>query len=89
VNDQFGLDLKAVRQHRKRFDEAAREHPVAGEDVVESLAEHARQECRQHPVAGAVPAPVGRLPLTDLKPTTMSRCSPKSFSISRGALAAS
>ena len=40
VHGEFGLDLEAIRQHRKGFDEAAREHAIAGKNILEGLAEH-------------------------------------------------
>ena len=43
VHAELGLDLEAVRQHRKGFDEAAREHAVAGKNILEGLAEHRRR----------------------------------------------
>src|SRR5437870_5092131 len=40
VHAQFGLDLETVRQHRKGLYETAREHAVAGQNVLERHAEH-------------------------------------------------
>ena len=67
VHAEFGFDLETIRQHRKGFDEAAREHAVAGKDILEGLAEHRREKAGQHPVAGAVAGPVGGDRLIDAK----------------------
>ena len=67
MHAQLGFDLETIRQHRKGFDEAARKHAVAGQDVLECLAEHRGEEARQHPVAGAVAGPVSGDRLIDAK----------------------
>src|SRR5205807_1540318 len=63
VDAQLGFYLEAIRQHRKGLDEAAREYPIAGKNILEGLTEHRGEKAGQHPVAGAVAAPIGSLRL--------------------------
>ena len=65
MHRQFGLDLKAAGEDRKRFDEAPREHPIAGQDIGEGAAENVGDKAGQHPVAGAVAGAIGRLVAID------------------------
>ena len=65
VHAELGLDLESVGQHGKGFHEAAREHAVAGQNILECLAEYRREKSGQHPVARAVAGPVGRDRLVD------------------------
>ena len=65
MHRQLGLDLESAGQNRKRFDETAREHPVAGQDVGERVAEHVRDKTGEQPVAGAMAGPVRRLFVVD------------------------
>ena len=78
VNRQLGLDLEAARQHRKRFHEAPREHPVAGQDIGEGRAEHRGDEGGQQPVSGAVAAAVRRLRPPRRAPPPPCRAGPRS-----------
>ena len=52
---------KPPREHRERFDEPPREHPVARQDVGEGRPEYRGEKAGQQPVAGAVAAAVGGL----------------------------
>ena len=61
MHGQLGLDLEAAGEHRERFDEAARERAVTGQNVFEGVAEHRGDEAGQQPVAGDVAGPIGRL----------------------------
>src|SRR3546814_9590258 len=61
VHRQLGLDLEALRQSREGLHEAAREHAVAGEDIVEALAEEAADQPGEQQVAEPVAAAVGLL----------------------------
>ena len=61
MHGQFGLDLEAAGQNRKRLDEAAREHAIAGQDIGEGAAEDMGDEAGQQPIAGAMAGAIGRL----------------------------
>src|SRR3546814_3882623 len=61
VHCQLGLNLETLRQGRKGLHEAARERAVAGEDIVEALAEEAADQLGEQPVAELVAAAVGVL----------------------------
>ena len=90
MHGQFGLDLEAAGENRKRFDEAARKHPIAGEDIGEGAAENVGDKAGQQPVAGAMAGAIGRF-FAD-RPgvaTTISSRSARSLSIIAGALGAS
>jgi len=64
MDADLGLDLESGRQHRKTFDEAAREDTVARQDVRKAAAEQTGEHPRQQPVAEAMTAAIGldRLP---------------------------
>ncbi len=63
MDRHLGLDLEAGGEAGEGLHIAAREHPVAGEQIAEAGAEHLRQEAGQHGVAEPVAGPIGGLGL--------------------------
>src|SRR3546814_12119191 len=61
MDGQLGFDLETLGEGGEGLHEAAREHPVAGENVVEALAEERAHQPREQPVAEPVAAAVGLL----------------------------
>ncbi len=67
MDGQLGLDLEAAGQAGKALHEAAREHPVAGQDVREGAPEQLGQKSGQDAIAETMSSAVRGLLLIDAR----------------------
>jgi len=67
MNGQLSLDFETAGKNRKRFDEAPREHTVAGQYVGERSPEHVRDEAGEDAIAGAMAGAISGLLALDAR----------------------